>query len=516
MALRFSPQRYPTVWALLSGLLLVLCFPKPGLFWLAFVAVAPLLVISIQRCSRARHFLHGWLAGAVFIAGSCYWLYDVVRTFGHLSVAWAAAAVALFAVVFALPFGLFTLALGELAARWQMAALAAAPFLWTAMEWLRTYAPFNGFPWNLLGAAVAPVTGWIQPVAVSGIYGVSFLLAGVNALVAATWMAPSRRRAQALAAVVVALAVAAWWGERLPGEPTTATAVLVQTNLPQQEEFDPLWLEKHPDDARQLDDLTRQAVAGLPRSEPLVVWPEIPVSIYFHRDPVMRAQLVELAQATRSYLLVGIIDYKPEADGKLHPYNSAVLLSPSGEFVGQYDKILLVPMGEYVPLASVTKPVLGRLVQEVSDFRAGTEPKVLTAKPGALAVVICYEAAYPALVRRFVARGAEVLVNISNDGWLGESAGAAQHLNLARVRAVETRRWLLRATNTGITAVVDPYGRITATAPAHRRTALAAGFAARRGQSLYGRMGDWFASLCAMVTAAAVGRKLWLDAVEAG
>lgn len=515
MRVSYSAQRFPLVYALLSGLLLILCFPRPQLILLAFVALAPLLVISLQRRSRGRHFLDGWLAGVVFIAGSCYWLYNVLRTYGHLNVFWAGLALALFVLVFALPFGLFTLAVGELAARWQMGALAAVPFVWVAMEWLRTYAPFNGFPWNLLGAAVAPVTGWIQPAAYAGVYGVSFLVAALNALAAAWAMAPSARRTAPVVAVAVVLAVAAVWGRRLPPTPTSATTVLVQTNLPQQEDFDPYWVQKHPQEMTQLEELTIEAVRATGGAQPvLVVWPEIPVSIYFHLDPAVRARLVGLVQATRSYFLLGVVDYKPGDDGKQHPYNSAVLLSPAGEFVGQYDKILLVPFGEYLPLRGVTEPVLGRLVEEVSDFHAGTEPTLLAAQPGPLAVVICYEVAYPALVRQFAARGASVLVNISNDGWLGESAGAAQHLNLARVRAVETRRWLLRGTNTGITAVVDPYGRIAAEAPAHTRTTLTAGFAPRSGQSFYTRFGDWFPALCALVTAGALGRKLWATAVE--
>lgn len=513
MRVPLSPLRHPTVCALLSGFLLVLCFPHPQLTWLAWVALAPLLAVTTARRSRLRLFGYGYLAGLVFFGGTCYWVYDVMRIYGHLSVPAAGAMLILFVLVLALHVGLFSLAVGELARRWQLAALALAPFVWVALEWLRTYI-LSGFPWNLLGYAVAPHTGWIQPAAYAGVYGVSFLVAGVNALVAHYWLAPSRRRALSLALVAVVLSVAAIWGRRLPPVPTTATALLVQTNLPQLEEYDSEWVQHHPDQFRELEQLTREAVAAQPAGSPaLIVWPEIPISLYFRHDPVIRARLLQLAQATRSYFLVGVVDFRADPDGSQHPYNSAVLLSPAGEVVAQYDKIHLVPFGEYVPMARWLG-FLEKLTAEVSDFRPGRETVVMATAEGRLGTFICYEAVFPALVRQFVARGADVLVNISNDGWFGRSAAAAQHLNMARVRAVETRRFLLRATNTGVTAVVDPYGRVTAQAPGHTRTVLAAAFAPRRDRSLYTRLGDWFAALCALVSVVALARKFWLVAVE--
>ncbi|MFQ5662338.1 MAG: apolipoprotein N-acyltransferase [Terriglobia bacterium] len=520
MRLLLALQRYPTACALLSGVLLVLCFPRPQLTLLAWVALTPLLVATFRPAPRTRLFFYGYLAGGVFFAGTCSWIYNVIRIYGHLSALAAGSILLLFVLVQALYFGLFSLITGELARRWQLLGLFLSPFVWVALEWARSYVPFGGFPWNLLGYAVAPHIGWIQPAAYTGIYGVSFLVAGVNALVAGFWLVPSRRGAVSLGVVALVLAGLAIWGRQLPPVPTTATALLVQTNLPQQEEFDPRWVEHHPEELRPLEQLTREAVRALAPANPaLVVWPEVPVSFYFHHDPVIRARLLRLAQATRSYFLVGVVDYRRDrpaeagTGGVLHPYNSAVLLSPAGELVAQYDKIHLVPFGEYLPLADWLG-FLEKLVPEVSDFRPGRERVVMPTPQGGLAIIICYEAVYPGLVRQFVERGADVLVNISNDGWFGRSAAPAQHLNMARVRAVETRRFLLRATNTGITAVVDPFGRVVARAPTHTRTVLAAGFGPRRRVSFYVRTGDWLAALCALVVAAALARKFWVDAVE--
>lgn len=507
-----SSLPHPSAWAALSGLLLALSFPQPRLTLLAWVALAPLLVVCTRRRARFRLFSYGYLCGLVFFFGTCSWVYDVMRIHGRLSVLAAGIVLLLLVLTLALFFGGFSLALGELARRWQLAALGVAPFLWVALEWLRTYLFFGGFPWNLLGYAMAPHTGWIQPAAYTGIYGVSFLVAGVNALVAGYWLAPSGRRGLLLVLVVVVLSGAEAWGRRLPAADTTAQAVLVQTNLPQQEEFDPRWVEHHPEAIRELERMTRDAVREQ-AGPALVVWPEIPVSLYFHHDPVIRARLLELAQATRSYLLVGVVDFRPDEAGRQHPYNSAVLLSPAGEFVAQYDKIHLVPFGEYLPWIGRVGS-LKKLVAEVSDFRPGQQRVIMPTGQGRLATIICYEAIFPALVREFVEQGADVLVNISNDGWFGRSAAPAQHLNMARVRAVETRRFLLRATNTGITAVVDPHGRVVARAPSYTRTALTAGFAPRRTVSFYTRHGDWFAALCVVVSLVMLARKFWIVAVE--
>ena len=510
-----SPLRYPSVYALLSGALLVLAFPTPHVSLLAWVALAPLLVVLVQKRARWRLFLYGFLAGAVFFGGTCYWIYDVMRIHGHLPPVACLGVLGLFILVTVPFFGVFSWAVGELAQRWQLGALMLAPMVWVALEWLRAYFPFGGFPWNLLGYAIAPQIGWAQPAAYVGVYGLSFMIAAVNAFVAVFWLAPSRRRAAPLAAIALALAIAWLAGRGIPAEPTTATALLVQTNLPQQEVFDPLWVHNNPDEMQALEELTRQAVAAQPTPPALVIWPEIPVSIYFNHDPVMRARLIALAQSTRAYFITGTIDYHPAGSERPDVFNSAVLLSPAGELVAQYDKMELVPFGEYLPAVGRIG-FFKRLVREVSDFKPGRDFDVMPTAHGRLSMFICYEAIFPGQVRQFVARegGAEVLVNISNDGWFGRSAAAAQHLNMARLRAVETRRFLLRSTNTGISAVIDPYGRIVTRAPDHVRTALPVSFAPRQERSFYTRHGDWLSFVCTLAVVAALGRKFWAEALE--
>lgn len=508
-----SPLRNPIACALVSGFLLVLSFPKAHLTLLALVALAPLTAALTYRRSRLRLFSYGYLTGLVFFGLTFSWIYDVMRTYGYLSRLEAGGVLILFAVVFAVYFGAYALAVGELARRWQLGALVLAPFVWVVLEWIRTYAIFGGFPWNLLGYAVAPHTSWIQPAAFAGIYGVSFLVVAVNAVVAAYWLAPSPRRAVGLLLVAAVLAGGELWMFWQPAVPTTARALLVQTNLPQQEQFDPNWVGNNLAELEQLIAVTRNAARGRGSTPSLVVWPEVPVSFYFHRDPVTRARLLQVPQATGGYFLVGIVDYRADAEGVEHPYNSAALVSPAGEFVGQYDKIHLVPFGEYLPLGEWLSG-LGPLVEEVSAFRPGSRLEPLPAGGQRLGILICYEAIFPAQVRQVVERGADVLVNLSNDGWYGRSAAPEQSLSMARVRAVETRRFLLRATNNGYTAVFDPLGRLVAGAPVDLRLVLRAAYAPRSTISFYVRNGDWFVAFCALLTLAALARKLWVDAVE--
>jgi apolipoprotein N-acyltransferase len=184
-------------------------------------------------------------------------------------------------------------------------------------------------------------------------------------------------------------------------------------------------------------------------------------------------------------------------------YNSGNLISPQGEWVARYDKIHLVPFGEYVPFKRVFG-FAGGLTKEVGDFLPGSSRAPLPAGDTKLGVFICYESIFPDEIRQFVANGAQVLVNISNDGWYGDSGAYAQHLRQVRMRAVENSRWLLRDTNTGVTAVIDPDGRIVSRAPRKMRTALEANYARSNVTTFYTRHGDWFAYLCAIISAAAL------------
>jgi apolipoprotein N-acyltransferase len=282
----------------------------------------------------------------------------------------------------------------------------------------------------------------------------------------------------------------------LPGlpEPTagTASAVLVQPNVP--EEFE--WTSETVD--RMQNRLATLSLrAALSSTTDLLVWPEVPGPLYYYRDPRFRTEVTDLARATRSFFLFGTV----ANTGGGAPLNSAIMLRPDGSFIDRYDKMFLVPFGEFIP------PLFGfvnRITQEAGDFTAGDRVVVFQAGAHRIGSFICYEAAFPHLVRRFVAQGAEVLVNVSNDGYFGRSAAREQHLELARMRAAENRRWILRATNDGITAVIDPAGRVIRRAPRYTEATLRAGYSYVSETTPYTRYGDWFVWCCLLAAAVAL------------
>lgn len=495
--------------ALAAGLLEVFTFPKLGWSWLAWIALVPLLLAVVGVRSRRAAFLTGYLTGIVFFAGTCYWIYGVMRSYGGLGVLAASGVFLVFLIVLAAYFGLFALAIGHLSRRSIGVALAVAPFAWVAIEFLRTYL-FSGFPWNLHGYALVERAGLARLAAGSGVYGCSLLLVAVNALIALAVLCPNWTRLLAVAVVALVLAVLGW--REPPRSEGAARAILVQTNIPVQTEYPADWLERNRRVLDQLDTMTAAAAsAGSPPA--LIIWPETPAPFYFRQDPRFRARMLVLAEATRGNLIVGIVDYRRDPTGREAPYNSAVVLSPGGGVVAQYDKIHLVPFGEYVPMRRLLW-FARKLTAEVGDFASGDAPTVARTDSGAVGIFICYEAIFPGLVSNFTALGAEVLVNISNDGWFGRSAAPEQHLWMARMRAIENDRWLLRATNNGITCVIDPQGRVRARLGTDVRGTVDARFAFRRGETLYVHYGNWVAWLSVGVAIAALFRQYWIEQME--
>jgi apolipoprotein N-acyltransferase len=315
-------------------------------------------------------------------------------------------------------------------------------------------------------------------------------------------------------AITAALLLVAYFGGRfVPKQQPRHVAHLLQTNFPQSPSYPADWMDRH---TPELDELERLSIAAGRKSSGLVIWPEVPAPFSL-QDPKFAARAEHIARTSESDFLVGVVDWKPGAHGGLAPYNSAALLDPSGRRVFLYDKIHLVPFGEYVPLRHWLA-FAHKLTAEVGDFQAGSQYKVgellgglgrgqgpgssgRTSGGERFGVFICYEAVFPDEVRRFVVNGANLLINLSNDGWFGRSAAPEQHLAMARVRAVENRRWLLRDTNNGFTVAVDPYGRYVARLAPDVRGVLDAPYDSRSDLTLYVRWGDWLAWLCVAVTA---------------
>ncbi len=507
--------------SLLSAVLQVLIFPLPGYSFLCWLALAPLLVALLRsrspellqleldgtRLLPARPwqgFLLGYVCGIVWYGGTCYWIFNTMRQYGGVNVVMSAFLLLLFAMTAGLGHGLFGAGFAWMAgsresgSRW---ALMGAPPLWVAVELARTH--LLSLPWDLLGTVQVDNIPLARIATVTGVYGISFEIVLVNAAVATALLLPRGRRGRMLA-MSLGIAGLLQAGRWLPQEAAHAdrTAVLLQGNVP---EDGPRWTDE--DFQRNTREFSALSVAPLASGkEPeLIVWPESPAP-FVERDPALRAVLSEIAQRAHAWMVVGSTGLgDPMAAGARRDavYNSAALVNPGGDVVGRYDKAHLVPFGEYVPFRKLFS-FADALTKEVGTFEAGTSRQPLRAGDARLGVFICYESVFPDEVRLFAADGAQVFVNVSNDGWYGDSGAWAQHLQQARMRAVENGRWLLRDTNSGMTAAIDPLGRVVASIPRKIRSRLEAPYALVEGTTFYTRHGGWFAYLCAIISLVAL------------
>ena len=478
-----KPLRLPLSFALavLSAALLILLFPPFNLAWLAPFALTPILVALAREPRPLRRFLLGWTAGVVYWFTVCTWIQFVLEVHGGIGRWGGWGTFVLFCFAKALHFGVFSALAGVLLPRPY--ALPAVAALWTGIE--RTHGTL-GFAWLTLGNAGVDMAVPMRAAPFVGVYGLSFTFALLSTAVALVILRRPRKQLWPALAVVVLLLLPA-----LPAPVAgTQTAALVQPNVP--EEFD--WTEKAADHMRQR--LLTQSLQAAQKTD-LLVWPEVPGPLYYDRDPRFRAEAAGLARATNSFFLFGTVGNS--ATGA--PLNSAVLLRPDGTYVDHYDKMYLVPFGEFIP------PLFGfvnRITQEAGDFTPGERVVVFPAGAHRIGTFICYESAFPHLVRQFARQGAQVFVNISNDGYFGHSAAREQHLSIARMRAAENRRWILRATNDGITAAIDPAGRVLQRSPLYAEETLRAGYSYVDETTMYTRYGDWFAWGCLLAAALAL------------
>jgi apolipoprotein N-acyltransferase len=521
---------HKTAWflVLLSAALQIIIFPLPNLYMLCWVAVAPLLIalsrsrqpntlqlteaVKLLPASPLQAFVMGYLCGILWYAGNCYWIYSTMRQYGGVNAPAALGILLLFCMYLALYHGAFALLISLLAGKGSFTprALLLSPFVWVTVELARTR--ITGFPWDLLGITQVDNIPLARFATATGVYGLSFEIMIVNAAFAASFLVPrEKRRKLLLAAVCAAIVLQAGRLIPAPAFPADHTATLVQANIPVVEGAD--WTKEYFDTT--LQDLVSLSKSSTNTSNPvvsdsnLIVWPENPAPFYTS-DPPFRDALTQLARETHSWILAGSVGIQNANQLTSRPtqiYNSAALVDPNGQLVGRYDKIHLVPFGEYVPFKNIFS-FAGGLTKEVGDFSPGKSRAPLDAGGKELGVFICYESIFPDEIRQLPARGAQVLVNISNDGWYGDSGAYAQHLRQARMRAVENERWLLRDTNTGVTASIDPYGRIVASVPRKIRTALQAPYALSNTITFYTRHGDWFACLCAIISVLALLMRL--------
>jgi apolipoprotein N-acyltransferase len=490
--------------ALLSGLLLALSFPKFGHGSVAWFALVPLL-LALPRVPPRRAARLGYLAGVTAAVGILYWTAFVVIQYGGLSLPVGIGVMLLLCLAFGLPNALFGWAMGRVCGAFGAYGLLWAPVVWVATEILRAHTLFN-FPWCLLGYSQHRMLPFIQVADLAGVYGVSFVVASASAVIAfAAWERRRVERRLASAAFVVLLLATTGYGlfrlkEDLPAS-GRLRAALVQASITQNDKWDP---QKEMENLDRHLALSREAAMGGPQ---LLVWPESAVPFYFDYEPVIADPLRALVRTHGVALLFGNDDLERRAADVPRVWVGAKMVAPDGALAYRYHKNRLVPFGEYVPLKAVFTlggRVGGRLVRNVGEFTAGTEATVAPLDGHSLGAFICYEAIFPDLVRQFSRNGAELLVNITNDGWYGTTSAPYQHFAMATFRAVENRKWLLRAANTGISAFVDPRGRVVRASALFERTAIVDEAAFVPGLTVYARHGDAFAWSCLALSSLAV------------
>ncbi len=477
-----------------SGLLLAASFPSLNYYPLAWIALVPLLLVM-----RQRPFAAGFSTGVVFFAAVLYWLNIVMTTYGGLQPIFSLFAYIFLVVYLAAYFGAATWLACRLEARLKLPYLLTLPPIWVACEYLRGWL-LSGFPWAVIGYSQQDFSAAIQSCDVTGIYGVSLMLVVVNCAVAALIAQPKSRLTWLSVAATVAICISHFgYGLWREGQPLEARQqqlriALIQGNIDQ--------AQKWAADQREASiERYRQLSLEAARQQPdLIIWPEA-ATPFFLQDPTeLTAQVRILPKQLQTPFLIGSPAYQKQPGSRYRYFNSAYLLSAAGEIAGRSDKKHLVPFGEYVPLGSVLSFV-NKLVTGVGDFSPG-KIKPLPLDGHSLGVLICYEAIFPGLARDYVRRGSDLLVNLTNDAWFGDSSAPWQLLAMTRFRAIENRIWIARAANTGVSALISPAGRVTLAGPIFVPLHLVGDVGLGAETTFYTRFGDLFAYLCLAITAA--------------
>lgn len=484
--------------ALFSGFLLFFSFPKFGNGTLAWVALIPLFH-ALRNATPREGFKIGFVTGLIAHVGILYWISHVVVQFGYLPFYVGVAAVLLLAAYLSLYTACFAMGILFLRERGN-AFFLTAPLLWTVLEYARSNL-LTGFPWETLACSQYLFKNIIQVADITGTYGITFAIVLINALLYNLLAARFRERRYSAAEIATACAVlAAIYGygyyrtaeihEALKRASLIEVA-LIQGNIDQNKKWDARYQSQTVDIYRSL------SLQSIPAQGGFIVWPETAAPFYFERPDPLRAALVDVARTSGRTLLFGSPRYEEE-NGKVSFMNSAYLLRPDGVVAGRYDKVHLVPYGEYVPLRRLF-PFIGKLVAGVGDFRPGKGFDPLVSDGRRFGVLICYEVIFPEAATAYKRNRADLLVNITNDAWFGRTSAPYQHLSMAVFRAVENRLYLVRAANTGISAVIDPTGAILSRTGLFERTVLKGEVKFIDEKTFYAAYGDVFVYLCGLL-----------------
>jgi len=491
--------------SVLAGALLVLSFPKPQVSWVAWVGLAP-LIIALRGASRARAFVYGWCFGLTFFGGVLWW----VTLFGYLPWAALIAAEAFFTALFA--WSAVLLCGNASSGAW----LLIAPSLWVLWDWAKTLLGPLAFTWGGLGYSQADRLSFLQITSLVGVWGLTWLIALANTAIANLIFCAGRETdlmrppEHALPpAILHLLPVGALvlliclFGRHIlknapPEQGRPLRVAIIQGSI------------EHPkgskDYARQFEERYPAMTLKADRLRPdLILWPETVIPGYFLQEPRWVSLVADLALQTRSAILVGSQDDQGD-----RYYNAAFLVDPRGQVVGRYDKVRLVPFGEAVPFGlRRLLPFLERYGVPSYDLTPGPSHRPMDFKGLFFGVIICSESMFPDIAAETCRSGAQALVMITNDGWFKRTAAPEQHLQMAILRAVESRRFLARCASTGISAILNPYGHILQRADLYSRQVLTGELYPRSETTFFSRYPLTPIWLCLLVIPGALLYRWW-------
>jgi len=471
-------------------------FPKPAMFFLSWVAFVPLFY-AIRNKTGKQAFGLGFICGLAHSLTCLFWIHHAIYQYGGFSPVASFLVLLLLCSIMALYPAFFAL-MAQKCDKLPLLYIFGLPFAWVALEWARAFA-ISGFPWANLGYTQTPLNQLIQVADITGVYGLSWLVVLGNTVIFGLITNSYRRFGVAVLAtcIVCALAYGFWRCEQIKTIQDSTVALnvgVIQGNIAQNEKWDPAF---EGETISTYADLSLECVRHDPAAD-ILVWPESAMPFFYGLDEDFSPRVDRIVRQTGKPLLFGSIGVV-RAEGKPRLVNRAYLLNGEAAMVGAYAKQHLVPFGEYVPWSNILFFV-HRLTAGFAEFIPGTNPEPIIFEGPPLGVLICYESIFPQISRETVRRGAQVLMNITNDAWYGDTGGPYQHLEIARWRAIEFRVPLVRAANTGISAAFDATGHECGRLALNTRGFMTCSVHPMSYLSFYAKYGDVFAWLCVLVT----------------
>lgn len=488
----------------ISGILLALSFPSFDYYLLAWVAFVPLMV-SLWTKDTGQAFSNGYIFGLTYFFGTLYWIYHSINHFGGIPFLASLCIVLLLCLYLSIYPAVFSLVFVQMIKKTKLPALLIAPVLWVVLEYARSYA-LTGFPWSSIGYSQYKFLHIIQIADITGIYGISFLVLMMNGAIADVLLLKKRVQRMplfpisftivGLSVVFIIISASIGYGHWRLGQQRSGNLIkasVIQGNIEQDKKWEPAFQNEV---LETYFTLSKEAAATSPQ---LIIWPETAVPFMFDYDRSNTEKLLGFERGLGTDLLFGSVRVQEQGRGKTLLTNSAVLLDREGKNIYEYDKIHLVPFGEYVPLRSVLF-FIDKLVAGIGDYVPGEEYTRAETEFGSFGTMICYEIIFPGLVRKFFTNGGDFIVTITNDAWFGKTAGPYQHFSMAVFRAIENRKPVVRAANTGISGFIDSSGRVLSETSLFHRLVLTEQVKTDRTLTFYTKYGDLFSYLCIVIS----------------